>query len=284
MEDQNPSQKEPKDSIPDSNEFSNLNTTAQTSSEAKYKISQETNNKIEIEENEKKINENEIIQEAIDYKSASILNLSTELDSILISINTTWENNRQGYFKYFNEEVKPKLNELLSYPCINSNREKVILIFCFLIKYFSSRIKFLKEIFADEIYFMLNIIFGQNPNIFSMRPNVGGIQEYELIEDKYFYHAFKELLPNKEVENTYANNPYNCCYKYFIEFIFQSGFIEAYLNDYLTRNDLSPSEFSSICYFPGNILYLCDKNFILKRDWNLKIIKIINYKINIAYH
>ena len=54
MEDQNPSQKEPKDSIPDSNEFSNLNTTAQTSSEAKYKISQETNNKIEIEENEKK--------------------------------------------------------------------------------------------------------------------------------------------------------------------------------------------------------------------------------------
>ena len=99
MEDQNPSQKEPKDSIPDSNEFSNLNTTAQTSSEAKYKISQETNNKIEIEENEKKINENEIIQEAIDYKSASILNLSTELDSILISINTTWENNRQGYFK-----------------------------------------------------------------------------------------------------------------------------------------------------------------------------------------
>ena len=280
MEDQNPSQKEPKDSIPDSNEFSNLNTTAQTSSEAKYKISQETNNKIEIEENEKKINENEIIQEAIDYKSASILNLSTELDSILISINTTWENNRQGYFKYFNEEVKPKLNELLSYPCINSNREKVILIFCFLIKYFSSRIKFLKEIFADEIYFMLNIIFGQNPNIFSMRPNVGGIQEYELIEDKYFYHAFKELLPNKEVENTYANNPYNCCYKYFIEFIFQSGFIEAYLNDYLTRNDLSPSEFSSICYFPGNILYLCDKNFILKRDWNLKIIKIINYKIS----
>ena len=178
MEDQNPSQKEPKDSIPDSNEFSNLNTTAQTSSEAKYKISQETNNKIEIEENEKKINENEIIQEAIDYKSTSILNLSTELDSILISINTTWENNRQGYFKYFNEEVKPKLKELLSYPCINSNREKVILIFCFLIKYFSSRIKFLKEIFADEIYFMLNIIYGQNHYIFSMRPNVGGIQEY----------------------------------------------------------------------------------------------------------
>ena len=68
--------------------------------------------------------------------------------------------------------------------------------------------------------------------------------------------------------------------KYFIEFIFQSGFIEAYLNDYLTRNDLSPSEFSSICYFPGNIFYLCDKNFILKRDWNLKIIKIINYKIS----
>ena len=52
MEDQNPSQKEPKDSIPDSNEFSNLNTTAQTSSEAKYKISQETklliDNKVKI--------------------------------------------------------------------------------------------------------------------------------------------------------------------------------------------------------------------------------------------
>ena len=62
---------------------------------------------------------------------------------------------------------------------------------------------------------MLPIIYGQNYNIFSLHPNVSGIQEYELIEDKYFYKIFKEFLPNKEVENTYANNIHNCCYKYF---------------------------------------------------------------------
>ena len=130
---------------------------------------------------------------------------------------------------------------------------------------------------------MLSIIYGQNYNIFSIHPNVGGIQEYELIEDKYFYQVFKELLPNKDVENFYANNPYNCCYKYFIEFIFQSGFNDAFLTDYLIREDLYPSELSAICYFPGNILYLCDKNFILKKVWNLKIIQIINYKISFFY-
>ena len=72
----------------------------------------------------------------MDYKSASIINLSTEFDNILTSINTTWENYREGYVKYFNEEVKPKFNELLSYPCINSNRKKVILIFSFYINTF----------------------------------------------------------------------------------------------------------------------------------------------------
>ena len=280
MEDKEPSQKEPQDNIRATNKNSNPNTTTEPSSEAEQKISQEVNNKINIEENGKKLNESELIQEALDYKSASIINLSTELDSILNSINTTWENYREGYVKYFNEEVKPKFNELLSYPCINSNREKVLLIFSFFYKYFLNRINYLKEIPKDEIYMMLPIIYGQNYNIFSLHPNVSGIQEYELIEDKYFYKIFKEFLPNKEVENTYANNIHNCCYKYFIEFIFQSGFIDAYLTYFLIREDLSPPEFSAICYFPGNIFYLCDKHFILKRDWNIKIIKIINYKMN----
>ena len=280
MEDKEPSQKEPQDNIRATNKNSNPNTTTEPSSEAEQKISQEVNNKINIEENGKKLNESELIQEALDYKSASIINLSTELDSILNSINTTWENYREGYVKYFNEEVKPKFNELLSYPCINSNREKVLLIFSFFYKYFLNRINYLKELPKDEMYMMLPIIYGQNYNIFSLHPNVSGIQEYELIEDKYFYKIFKEFLPNKEVENTYANNIHNCCYKYFIEFIFQSGFIDAYLTYFLIREDLSPPEFSAICYFPGNIFYLCDKHFILKRDWNIKIIKIINYKMN----
>ena len=114
---------------------------------------------------------------------------------------------------------------------------------------------------------MLSFIYGQNCNIFSIHPNVGGTQEYELIEDKYFYQVFKELLPNKEVENSYDNNNFNCGYKYFIEFIFQSEFIDSYLNDYLIRENLYPSEFNAI-YF------LSEQN---------QFFKYVNIMINISY-
>ena len=280
MEDKEPSQKEPQDTIRQTIPDSNKNIVRETSTETAQKIEVEENDNLNSFENGKKINENNLIQEALDHKSVSIINLANELDTILTSINSTWENYPAGFTKYYNEEIKPKFNELLSYPCITSNQEKVILIFCFVCKYFLNRIKLLKVIPKDEIFQMLSIIYGQNYNIFSTNPNIGNSQGYELIEDKYFYQAFKELLPDKEVENSFGSNIFNCCYKYFLEFIFQSGFVENYLNDLLIREDINPQDFGALCYFPGNLLHHCDKNFIMKKKWNIKIIQTINYKVN----
>ena len=215
MEDKEPSQKEPQDTIRQTIPDSDKNIVRETSTETAQKIEVEENDNLNSFENGKKINENNLIQEALDHKSVSIINLANELDSILTSINNTWENYPAGFVKYYNEEIKPKFNELLSYPCITSNQEKVILIFCFVCKYFLNRIKLFKVIPKDEIFQMLSIIYGQNYNIFSTNPNIGNSQGYELIEDKYFYKAFKELLPDKEVENSFGSNIFNCCYKYF---------------------------------------------------------------------
>ena len=271
MEDKEPSQKEPQDTIRQTIPDSNKNIVRETSTETAQKIEVEENDNLNSFENGKKINENNLIQEALDHKSVSIINLANELDTILTSINGTWENYPAGFVKYYNEEIKPKFNELLSYPCITSNQEKVILIFCFVCKYFLNRIKLLKVIPKDEIFQMLSIIYGQNYNIFSTNPNIGNSQGYELIEDKYFYQAFKELLPDKEVENSFGSNNFNCCYKYFLEFIFQSGFVENYLNDLLIREDINPQDFGALCYFPGNLLHHCEKNFNIPFFFHNKI-------------
>ena len=280
MENEDPSQKEPQDSTRKAvsdlvQEIKDTN----TSSEVAQKMQEEQKIIID-EEAQKKISENEMIQEALDQKSASIVNLSNELEGILTSINTTWENYPEGYAKYFTEEIKPKFQELLNYPCVTSYREKVLLIFGFICKYFLSRINYLKVIPKEEMYLMITTIYGSNLNIFSKNPNLGGNQAYELIDDIYFYHIFKEILPNKDIENSYCLNTKNCLYKYFLEFIFQSGFVENYLNVFLFRDDIAQSEFGNLLYFPSNLLYLCDIDFIKKKNWNINIIKIINSKVN----
>ncbi len=129
---------------------------------------------------------------------------------------------------------------------------------------------FLKEISKDELYIILTIIYSPKANLYSKFPNTGNNQGYELVDDKYFYIAFKEILPDKELENSYGANQLNCFYKYFLEFIFQSGFVEKYLNEYLTRNDIIANEFGNVAYFPANLLYYCDKNFIQKKNGILK--------------
>ena len=284
MEEQPQPQKEPQDSIKKEqlDSVQEAKDTETISDEANQKMMEEKDI-IMKEEKEKKYNKNDILQEALDQKSISIINFANELDNILTSINTTWENYRDGYAKYCAEEIRPKVNELLNYPCINSNREKVILIFSFFCKYILNRMNFLKEISKDELYIILTIIYSTKSNLYSKFPNIGNNQGYELVDDKYFYIAFKEILPDKELENSYGANQFNCFYKYFLEFIFQSGFVEKYLNEYLTRDDILANEFGNVAYFPANLLYYCDKNFIQKKKWNIEIIKIINAKVNFYF-
>ena len=210
MEDKDQSQNEPQDTVNEQISNNTHNTAEQISTEITQKLIEEENNKIKSEENGGLIQENNLVKEALDQKSLSIINLANELEYVLASIKTTWENDLEGFNKYYTEGIKPKLNEYLSYPCITANQEKVILIFSFICKYFLNRMNFLKILPKEEMFMMLSIIYN-NHNIFSLHPNVGGNQEYELIVDKYFYQVFKEILPNKEVENSYGLNDKNCC-------------------------------------------------------------------------
>ena len=235
-------------------------------------------NQIKIKKEEQKLSNNSLNQES--KIENQINNFSNELDNILACINVVWEKNPDGYDNYYKTDICPKMNEFLAYPCITVFREKILLIFKFLCKYFLSRKNYLKEIPQYEILQMIEILTNKF-NIFSLTPNNLNTSDFELIEDIYFYQILQEILTFQNIENTYENlNDKNCMYKYFIEFLFQCGYIDSYIDNILTRNDLSQGTYAQICFFPFIALNYCDKNFLIKKNYNIKMIINFNSKIN----
>ena len=123
--------KEPQDSIrpkqssieeeqPKDNEYDINN------QEMSEKIGEEMKD-IKSEENEKITNEH-IVDEELIESSKELKNFYSDLETILININNIWNYNREGYVNHYITEIKPKINELLTYPCITSFQDKVILI------------------------------------------------------------------------------------------------------------------------------------------------------------
>ena len=104
---------------------------------------------------------------------------------------------------------------------------------------------------------MISIVLYMNYNFFSLTPNCGEIHDYDLIDDRYFYQIFKELLPDKEVENYYGHNKKNCMYKYFVEFLFQCGYMDSFIDNVLTRDDINPIIYTHCAYYPLYILNFC---------------------------
>ena len=236
--------------------------------------------KIEMEEIEQKVSHESMVQEALQEKSNDLINFNNELENILASLNVVWEKNRDGFENFYQTDITPKINEFLNYPCIIAIKEKIFLIFRFFCKYFLLRKNYLKEIPVTELLQMVIIIYNQNNNIFSLNPNNINKQQHELIDDRFFYQIFKEMLQNKEVENSYGTSTKNCMYKYFIEFLFQSGYIESYINDILVRDDFSPIIFSQISIIPFYLLNFCDKPFLINKNNYIKMIKTYNSKID----
>ena len=220
MENGNNAPKEPQDSVRKNdnkqNESKNQNNSEekipQDNISNSQKLIEENINRIISNEEDQKIKKESIVQEVVQEKSNQIINFSNELESILASLNVIWEKNRDGFENYYQTEIIPKITELLNYPCITSFQEKIFLIFRFLCKYFFSRKNHLKEIPFTEIVEIIIILYNQ-VNLFSKTPNNVSIQNCELIDDRFFYQIFKELLPDKEVENTFSNSDKNCMYK-----------------------------------------------------------------------
>ena len=286
MDNGNNKPKEPQDSVRKSN-----NNIKKLQNNANEKVPQDTipnqkqpkdkqeDCKIEMEEIDQKMSHESMVQEVIQEKSNDLNNFNNELENILASLNVVWEKNRDGFENYYQSDIIPKINEFLNYPCITAIQEKIFLIFRFFCRYFLLRKNYLKEIPVCELVQM--VIIQYNPiNIFSVNPNGLNNQQYELIDDRLFYQIFKEMLPNKEVENTYGILTKNCMYKYFIEFLFQCGYVDSYINDILVRNDFSPNTFAQVSFIPFYLLNFCDKQFILSKNYNIKMIKTYNSKID----
>ena len=219
-----------------------------------------------------------LVNQAVQEKSIQTINFSNELDSILASLNIMWEKNRDGFDNYYQTDIIPKINEFLSYPCITAIQEKIFLIFRFLCKYFLTRKNYLKEMPLCELFEICIILYNNQVNIFSKTPN--NVQNYELIDDRIFYMIFKELLPNKEIENSFANSNRNCMYKYFVEFLFQIGFNDSYIDIILNRDDLSPGSYVNVSFLPFYLLNFYDRAFMIQKNYNIKMIKIFNSKID----
>ena len=108
---------------------------------------------------------------------------------------------------------------------------------------------------------IIKFINPYNSNIFLKNPNNVNNQNYELIDDKYFYQIFKKLLPDKEIENSYMMNQRNCMFNYLIEFLFQSGLIDSYIDNVMTNNNLSLMIYAQASIVLFFFLIIAIKNF-----------------------
>ena len=239
------------------------------------KQQQESENKINSENQNIKFKGE--IQEALKEKSQKIIQFSEILDNIILNNEAIWINCRKDYENFFEANTKQQINTYLCQSCNVLIQENVLLTFKFLCKYFSSRMNYLKEISSNEIIFLVSTPY---KNFFNANPISDNPEGVTMIDDRYFYQIFKELLPDKEVENSYINIRGNCMLKYFYEYLLQSGFIDTYIDNVLTRDDFTPNNYMNLFYFVTSILLCCDRDFLLKHDYNIKLIKNNNEKFN----
>ena len=222
------------------------------------------------------------IQEALKEKSQKIIQFSEILDNIILNNEAMWTNCRKDYENYFEANTKQQINTYLCQSCNILIQENVLLTFKFLCKYFNSRMKYLREISSNEIVFLVSSA-SPSKNFFSENPISDNPEGVTMIDDRYFYQIFKELLPDKEVENSYINIHGNCMLKYLYEYLLQSGFIDAYIDNVLTRDDFTASNYMMLFYFLVLILLCCDRDFLLKHDFNIRLIKNSNEKFNFFF-
>ena len=195
-------------------------------------------------------------------------------DDLLNTIKNTWEFNQENFTNYYTS-ISSNINNMLNIPCIVANKNNVILIFKFLCNF----IDFLKDKLKTIPIITLTFLYNLNETeIFSKtltNPNTGNVfdSNYDLIEDKSFYEAFKELLPETEVENHQFPCENNCMYKYFMEFLFQSGFNKNFINDFLSREDLDFTHYTYFLHHAFMMLINCNEDFIKKNDYNISLIK-----------
>ena len=212
------------------------------------------------------------------HRLENIKRMQKYYDDLLNNIINSWENNQENFLINF-RPLSDQIKAMLQVSCIVSNQDNVTFIFKFLCNYFNY--------FKDKLKFIpsevLVILYGfKDFQIFSKNINVNNIfnSNNDLIEDKIFYKAFKEMLPEAEIENPLIPINNNCMYKYFSEFLFHSGFNKNYLTDFLPRKDINFEDYLYFVNYAFSMLVNCSSNFIQKNNYNLLLIRSFTNKIN----
>ena len=251
------------------------------------RFEEEKNNEEEktSEEEKQKIRKQKKIQQQL-IKLANLKELNQKYTNLTNDIYKYWEKGRKEFESFYNAHVSLAIAGMFFQPCINANQDVINNVFKFLCNYFNFFKDKLKEILPKQIL-LINWIFNNNCNVFSKYPRINNNYNYnifdennDLISDKFFYFLLKEILPDAEIENSMLGENYNAMMKYFLEYLLKIGFIENYITDFLPRKDLDYFNYINFSYVVFYILNHCDKNFILKNDYNTKFISNFTDRMN----
>ena len=234
----------------------------------------------QISQNQYIINRQQMFKEAEAQKFENLKRKQKFYDDLLNNIIDNWNNNQENFINYYTS-INDNLSLMLDSPCIVSNQDNIIFIF----KFLCSFIDFLKDKLKTIPLMVLTFLYNLNEcQIFSKNPKIVNANIFnsnnDLIEDKIFYLVFKELLPEAEIENPEFPFINNCMYKYFMEFLFHSGFNKNFLTDFLSRDDLDFAHYIYYSQYAFSMLSTCSSDFIQKNDYNIILVKNFTIKIN----
>ena len=267
----------------DSNQISeNVHVQDNSNIDIENKNEEEKNNEEEQEILRKK-KEQEEINKRKAQRQAQLQYYEKNYNNLMEKIKSQWNKDKQNYDQFYDNQISKSISNIVNLPCIILNKEIIAFAFKFLCKFYS----FLKDNFKDiplnimnqVCYFYNNNIFYKNPKNVKINNQIDQ-ENYNLIGDSFFYHLFKELLPEAEVENIDYNGNYNCMIKYFSEYLFHSGYNKKFITDFLSREDLSFENYIFFCDYSFQNLVLCDNDFIKKNDYNILIIRNFIQKMN----
>ena len=221
------------------------------------------------------------IQEEEAHKKETLKQLIKYYDDLLNNIIINWESNKENFENIYTN-INSQILNMLNISCIISIQDNVILIFRFLcnfINFFKDKLNLIPKI-VISFFYQLNEyeIFSRNPK--NINANNIFNSNNDLIEDKIFYIILKDFVPDIEIEHHEFPLINNSMYKYFMNYLFYSGFNKNFLTDFLTREDLDFNEYIHFSNYAFQMLINCSSDFIQKNDYNILLIKNFINKIN----
>ena len=271
-------QKEPKQNLPSQEIIGNVRSTENNESINKKEEEKNNEESEEIRAHQKEQEETNK-KKSIQQEKSEII--KKEFDSILEEMKKIFITNKQNIETFF-EKINKTITSCLSQPCIMFLKDIINAIFIFLCKYFT----FIKDNFKEiPLNIMKKSYNLMTTEMFLRFPNINinnekDLELYELVGDDFFYGLFKSLLPNDDIINFEFNPKYNSMYKYFMEYLFHTGYNKKFITDFLQRDDLDMENYLLFSDYAFQILVYCNDDYIKENDYNILLIRNFINKMN----